>query len=281
MLIQGVLLALDGAPCKDKAGNAVAICPVILILPKSATSSLEKSLVAPVDTSKPLSASNSVIGDITSPLNGYTIKLSIYKSADSFTKYNVARGNPYPVPEDYMRKLVVNWNKLLRLETAAWQIARLMETFDAASVDYAFREDPDYGVFIPKIAQGAFGGKATIVVDDIPYQHPAPAQYIQQAPPERCTQPAPVPPVASPRQYVQPVVANPGLPVPQTVMAPAGLPPLPSAENVMEVQVEDYEASQPQTNQGRHYTPPTPPNNGASTIMVALQEAKAKALAKQ
>jgi hypothetical protein len=274
MLIQGVLLALDGAPCKDKAGNPVAITPVILILPKSATSSLEKSLVAPVDTSKPLSANNSVIGDITSPLNGHTIKLSIYKSADSFTKYNVVRGSPYPVPEDYMRKLVVNWNKLLRLETAAWQIARLVETFDAASVDYAFREDPDYGVFIPKIAQGAFEGRATVVVDDIPYKHPAPApQPVYQAPA--------APQAPAPRQYVQSVVANPPMPAPQTVMAPAGLPPLPSAENVMEVKVEDYEEAQPQTNAGRHYTPPTPPNNGSSTIMAALQEAKALALAKQ
>jgi hypothetical protein len=260
MLIQGVLLSLDGAPMKDKAGNTVAVAPTALILPKSATSSLEKGLTSPVDQSKAISADNSQIGDVTSPLRGYTIKLSIYKSADSFTKYNVLRGNPYPVPEDYMRKMVVPWSKLLRLETAAWQIARLVETFDAASVEYAFNEDPDYGVFIPKIAQGAFfGKKTTVVVDDIPYAHtpkPGASQPVYQAPVRSAEIPV----------------------IPQTQTAP-GLPPLPTPDT-MEVTVEDYESTQPETNRGRHFTPPQA-NGGAAAIMAALAEAKVKAQGKQ
>lgn len=253
MMLQGILLSLDGAPCKDKSGKPVAITPVALICPKSATSALEKGLTTPIDPSKPISADNSAIGDITSP-SGHTIKLAIYKSTDSFTKYNVLRGEPYPLTEDYIKKLFVPWNKLLRLETAAWQIARLVETFDAAAVEYAFSEDPDYGVFIPKIAQGAYFGKgaSTVVVDDIPYKHPAPA-------------PAPV--------YQQPApVQAPAYQAP----APSRLPPPPSLEET----AEPADGPQPLQNNGRHFTPPNV-NGNTSVIMQALQEAKIKATGKQ
>jgi hypothetical protein len=282
MLVQGVLLALDGEKCKNKERKVVAIAPVVLILPRSATSDLERQLITPIESSKPLSATNSLIGDVTSPQHGHMVKVEMFTNAEGKERYRCVRGEPYPLPEDYARKTFVPWDKLLRIETAAWQIARLIETFDAASVEYAFSEDPEYGPLLPSIARGAyFGKKASVTVpDDIPYQFPQPAHNpvapAQYAPMPGYTQPVyQQPPMQRPAQqaFVQPQAATPPPPPP----APA-YPPIVGADEVDDK--TEWDTKQPVVNEGRHYTPPTQTaGQGNSAIMAALQEAKAKAMA--
>ena len=45
----------------------------------------------------------------------------------------------------------------MRIESAAWQIERLAETFDLESVQYAFKDDPHYSAFL------SFGRKTVTV----------------------------------------------------------------------------------------------------------------------
>lgn len=298
MVVQGVLLALDGEKCRNKERKIVAIAPTLMILPRSATSDLEKQLITPADSSKPISASNCLIGDVTSPSTGAIVKVEIYQNSEGKDRYRCVRGDVYPIADDYVRKSFVPWEKLLRTETAAWQIARLVETFDAAAVDYAFSEDPEYGPLVPSIARGAYFGKKVAMSvagpkDDIPYTFPQPPALSPQTtgtPPPQYTGTPTVTPQQAPT-YAQPQYAVPqqtpsyAPPPAQPMQVQAVQAPQPAYPPIVDAsEVEDkteWEDKQPEVNSGRHYTPPTMPQpvTGNSAIMAALQEAKARALA--
>jgi len=162
MLTQGVLVRLNGDVVKDRSGKPAQIAPVILVFSRSATVDMENKLTTPIDESQPLSADNSVLGDITSPANGKTLLIDKHINNEGRERYFVQSGNKAPLDERYVKSTFVPWNKLLRRENARWQIIKLAETFDNASVDYAFSSDPDYAELVPDSIRGAFEGKTII-----------------------------------------------------------------------------------------------------------------------
>ena len=164
MMVQGILLMLNGEQFLDKRGKPSGMVPVVLVMQRSATVDMEANLTTPLDENEPLSAENSAMGDITSPAGGHVLSIQMFHNKDKRARYSVgaktdAKGKvlpPMPINEDYVRAQFVPWDKLLRVETAKWQIDRLAETFDPASVDYVFSKDSDYAKLIPEHCKGSF-----------------------------------------------------------------------------------------------------------------------------
>ena len=178
MMLQGVLIKHNGEVCKDKSGRPAQIAPVLMVLSRSATTCLEDKLVRVVDEAQPISALNSEIGDITSPANGKLLVIDSFNNSEGRKRYDVRAGDLCAVDEQYVKATFVPWDKLLRIETAAWQIKRLVETFDPRSVDMTISSDPDYGPLVPENVRGSFTGKTFVQPAAPPAQ-----QEVQQAAP--------------------------------------------------------------------------------------------------
>jgi len=180
MMMQGVLIKHNGEICKDKSGRPAQIAPILMVMSRSATSTLEDKLVGAVDSTKPISADNSIIGDITSPQKGRVTVIDSFLNNEGRKRYDVRAGEVFPLDEQYVKATFVPWDKLLRVETAEWQIKRLVETFDSRSVDMAISSDPDYGPLVPENVRGAFTGK-TIVQPQAPIAAPSQTAVTPQA----------------------------------------------------------------------------------------------------
>ena len=180
MMVQGVLIRLNGEPCKDRKGKPGHIAPIVLVLNRSATMDLETKLTTKVDSTQPISTSNSTIGDITSSKEGRSIVIDSYINSDGGKRYKVDASKISPLDEQYVKASFIQWGDLLRKENASWQINRLVETFDAASVDLAISSDPEYGPLVPVNVRGAFEGKVFIPNPAIPPEvHPEVAQVLE------------------------------------------------------------------------------------------------------
>jgi hypothetical protein len=231
MFIQGVLLRFGGQPVLDKDGRPTARYPVLMPLPRTATTALEKALVTPLDASQPLSAVNSIIGDITSPRGGHTLIIEPGFDAKGKQAYSVKAGALYPLDENFCMAQFAPWARLLRIETAAWQIARLAETFDAESVDFALSDDPDYGAMVPEGVRGAYGraqSRSTVVAPGLSPMPGLPPPPMVSMPPPPVNDPFLVAGNDEDIEYGEPAVPP---PAPQTYVAPVA-PQVPPAQPV-------------------------------------------------
>jgi hypothetical protein len=218
MMVQAALIKLNGEVMKDKQGNPAQIAPIIMVMNRSATIDFEKKLTEVVDSSKDISADNSLIGDVTSPKDGKTVVIDSFLNAEGRKRYEVAAGQKMPLDEQFIKSTFVPWDKLLRVETAAWQINRLVETFDAASVDMVFASDPEYGQFLPANVRGAFkgAGNSTTVSMAPNYAPPTSAT----PPPAQPSTPQPTPGTA--QQPAPPVAEVTGEAPTLNIVSPAG-----------------------------------------------------------
>ena len=231
MMAQGVLIKLDGEACTDKnTGAVIQIAPIIMAFQRSATMDMENKLIQILDKSQPLSALNSEMGDITTPETGRTVLVDSFLNAESRKRYTVRAGEPVKLADKYVKETFVPWDNLLRVESAAWQIARLCESFDSASVDYAFRSDPEYAQFIPEHVKGAFDGKpATVnvpgttgpIADSIGSSSVADAKPVVKPPAP------PVTPIATPQEPLAVPVETPAL----NIISPSEIDAAPVAVN--------------------------------------------------
>lgn len=250
MMMQGLLYKHDGASLLDKQGNRTTML-VVLSVQRSATMDIEAKLTTVVGPGD-LSTQNSIMGDITSPASGKPLIIEGYLNGEGKERYRAfAADNIYPLSEEYCAKSFVPWDKLLRVETAAWQIARLLETFDAESVDYAFGKDADYAKFIPEQARGAFWHKADPTKVSQYTKTSAPNQAVEDdgdgltgVPPPPPPQQAPaytpskpstyMPPPPPPYQAAAPTTYAPPPPPPMAHAPAAQQAPSPTANRIME-----------------------------------------------
>jgi len=224
MMMQGMIVAQDGDLLRTKNDEIREVGPCVLVLSRSATTDMEKKLTDRVDMSKPISTDNSILGDITTPGKGTSLLISKFRNAEGKDRYEVMRGSRIlDFAPDYVASAWIPWDKLLRKETAAWQIRKLMETFDPESVDYVFSEDSDYAPLVPNTAKGSYARsqqKSMVVSPGMPYQ-PA----VQAIPPQSFFTTAPSLPAYSPTAMA-PAMA----PAPAPAPAPAQAPVQPQQE---------------------------------------------------
>jgi len=163
MLLQGILVEHGGVPCTNKKGAVCPKYPVVLYMSKSATDYMESKLTTKLVANEDISADNSEMGDITSLDKGSCIKISSYENAEKRTRYKVERltdtqGNPLisKLDPNMVLSHFKPWEELLDIQSAAWQINKLVEQFGPEAVDYAFREDALYGPMLPKEVAGTY-----------------------------------------------------------------------------------------------------------------------------
>lgn len=281
MMMQGVLIKHNGDICKDKQGRQVQIAPVVLVLNRSATTAMEDALTKPVDETQPISADNSVLGDITSPANGHVLVVDSLINAEGRKRYTVSRGDLCPLDEAYIKATYVPWDKLLKRETASWQIHRLIETFDARSVDMALGDDPDYGPLLPPTAKGAFSGKTIATPAAILPTSMSVTPTPVMAPQPPMTQAMPVAPVAPAIQDapVAQAMTDAAVSYSPTEQAPYVAPPTPPTMRLNIMDPEQLDLSP----EGMRETPAPAqtPATAKSDIMKALEAEKAAALARE
>jgi hypothetical protein len=238
MLFQCALLQHQGKPCVDKKGAAIVRMPVIYCLNRSATRALEEMLIEKIDTAADISAQNSVIGDITDIQNGAIVRVEQYINSDNQKRYKVTNTTQiYPLDPNQIRSMFVPWENLLAINTAQWQIDKLVKCVGPEMVDYALSNNMHYGEMVPAEVRGAFerafGGfqnpGMTATQGAIPPQVPPP-QQVAQAPAPQQVAPAPqgVAPAPAPQQ-VAPAPAPQGVaPAPAPAPAPQGVAPAPA-----------------------------------------------------
>ena len=208
MLLQGVLIEHAGEPCKDKNGKVIPRVPVTLVLPRSATTDLEEKLVTKVNEGEDISAENSKIGDITSVQQGKAVRIYAYRNAENKTRYSVEpdfeatpQGNvvkpALPLDPNMVLSHFVPWEDLLNIQTAEWQIIKLLEAFGPEAVDFAFSDDSFYADKIPTGIVGAFD--KTFGESAAPSQAAAPSPAATPAP---APQPVLTPEVTPPQSGV-------------------------------------------------------------------------------
>lgn len=159
LYIKGVLITLNGEPMM-KGNEPTPLYPVVLqVSQKSAEIELFNGMLSPADPSKELSVENSVLGDVTSSLNGRTLVFQPTKRVNEQTKKMqtyvlVAPGEVYPLDLALVRKLHEPWENLMLLPTTEFLLERLCETLGYEAVYFALENTP-YGPKLPAKAQGA------------------------------------------------------------------------------------------------------------------------------
>jgi hypothetical protein len=152
IFIQCMALRIQGQTVANMEGKPSLAGPSIFAFPKSAANAFLQNITSRVDASEDLSLTNNLFGDFYSPKKGRTLLFQKIVAKEKID-YQIMAREPYPIAEEECRRLWKPWNQIFRYLTIEEIIGILLNVFDEASIDYAFR-DTGYADYIPEAIRG-------------------------------------------------------------------------------------------------------------------------------